>query len=88
MATGGEGPAPASSLPAFADEVTTMLNLAARLAARLAATRGRQEGQGLAEYSLLLGLIAIVAITALLFLGNAVSGTLSYDWIQIRDAGR
>jgi Flp pilus assembly pilin Flp len=34
-------------------------------------------GQGLAEYALILGLIAIVAIVALLFLGNGVSETLS-----------
>lgn len=36
-----------------------------------------QAGQGLAEYALLLGLIAIVAILALLFLGGGISGTLS-----------
>lgn len=36
-----------------------------------------QAGQGLAEYALLLGLIAIVAILALLFLGSGISGTLS-----------
>ena len=34
-------------------------------------------GQGLAEYALILGLIAIVAIVALLFLGNGISGALS-----------
>jgi pilus assembly protein Flp/PilA len=32
----------------------------------------RQEGQGLAEYALLLGLIAVVAITALTFLGASI----------------
>ncbi len=36
------------------------------------------KGQGLAEYALILGLIAIVAIVALLFLGNQVSGALDY----------
>jgi pilus assembly protein Flp/PilA len=35
-----------------------------------------EEGQGLAEYALILALIAIVAIVALLFLGNAISGIL------------
>jgi pilus assembly protein Flp/PilA len=35
------------------------------------------EGQGLAEYALILALIAIVAIVALLFLGGAISGILS-----------
>ncbi len=34
-------------------------------------------GQGLAEYALILALIAIVAIVALLFLGTQVSGILS-----------
>jgi Flp pilus assembly pilin Flp len=43
--------------------------------ARLFRTHDR--GQGLAEYALILGLIAIVAIVALLFLGNGISGALS-----------
>ena len=34
------------------------------------------EGQGLAEYALILALIAIVAIVALLFLGTQISGIL------------
>ena len=38
------------------------------------ASRGKQKGQGLAEYALILGLIAIVAIVALVFLGTTVSG--------------
>ena len=33
-------------------------------------------GQGLAEYALILALIAIVAIVALLFLGTQISGIL------------
>ena len=37
----------------------------------------REEGQGLAEYALILALIAIVAIVALLFLGGQVSTILS-----------
>ncbi len=36
-----------------------------------------EEGQGLAEYALILALIAIVAIVALLFLGNQISDKLS-----------
>ena len=36
-----------------------------------------QEGQGLAEYALILALIAVVAIVALLFLGAQVSTILS-----------
>jgi pilus assembly protein Flp/PilA len=39
--------------------------------------RRDEEGQGLAEYALILALIAIVAIIALLFLGGAISGILS-----------
>ncbi len=35
------------------------------------------EGQGLAEYALILGLIAMVAIVALIFLGGSVSTLLS-----------
>ncbi|MEO5965657.1 MAG: Flp family type IVb pilin, partial [Candidatus Limnocylindrales bacterium] len=35
------------------------------------------EGQGLAEYALILALIAIVAIVALLFLGSQISDKLS-----------
>jgi pilus assembly protein Flp/PilA len=36
-----------------------------------------EEGQGLAEYALILALIAILAIVALLFLGGQVSKVLS-----------
>ncbi len=36
-----------------------------------------EDGQGLAEYALILALIAIVAIIALLFLGGQVSKILS-----------
>jgi pilus assembly protein Flp/PilA len=36
-----------------------------------------EEGQGLAEYALILALIAIVAILALIFLGSQVSKILS-----------
>ena len=36
-----------------------------------------EEGQGLAEYALILALIAVVAIIALIFLGTQVSGVLN-----------
>jgi pilus assembly protein Flp/PilA len=39
--------------------------------------RRRDDGQGLAEYALILALIAIVAIVALLFLGSQISDKLS-----------
>lgn len=37
-----------------------------------------EDGQGLAEYALILGLIAIVAIISLAFLGDTVNTMLSY----------
>jgi pilus assembly protein Flp/PilA len=42
-----------------------------------ASFRSDAEGQGLAEYALILALIAIVAIVALLFLGGQISTILS-----------
>jgi pilus assembly protein Flp/PilA len=39
--------------------------------------RRDEDGQGLAEYALILSLIAIVAIVALLFLGTQISTILS-----------
>ena len=44
----------------------------------IALVRGEQEGQGLAEYALILALIAVIAIVALVFLGNQISSTLSF----------
>jgi Flp pilus assembly pilin Flp len=43
---------------------------------RLSPTHG-QGGQGLAEYALILALIAIVAVSALLFLGGSIGTILS-----------
>jgi pilus assembly protein Flp/PilA len=37
----------------------------------------KEEGQGLAEYALILALIAIIAIAALVFLGTQISTILS-----------
>ena len=39
--------------------------------------RDREDAQGLAEYALILGLIAMVAIVALIYLGSQVSDKLS-----------
>jgi pilus assembly protein Flp/PilA len=47
------------------------------LTALIASFRSDEEGQGLAEYALILALIAIVAIVALLFLGSQISVILS-----------
>jgi pilus assembly protein Flp/PilA len=50
----------------------------AHLLTAIDAIRRRSDaGQGLAEYALILALIAIVAIVALLFLGSQVSDKLS-----------
>jgi pilus assembly protein Flp/PilA len=39
--------------------------------------RSHEHGQGLAEYALILALIAIIAILALIFLGNNINTILS-----------
>ena len=39
--------------------------------------KDNEEGQGLAEYALILALIAILAVAALLFLGDAIQEILS-----------
>ena len=49
----------------------------ALLAAWGAKSRSWEAGQGLAEYALILALIAIVAILALIFLGSQISDKLS-----------
>jgi pilus assembly protein Flp/PilA len=48
-----------------------------RIQSYLATLRRDESGQGLAEYALILALIAIVAIVALLFLGSQISVILS-----------
>jgi pilus assembly protein Flp/PilA len=51
--------------------------MALLLASWIERMRADDEGQGLAEYALILALIAIVAIVALLFLGGQISDKLS-----------
>jgi Flp pilus assembly pilin Flp len=51
-----------------------------RLASRAIAQDG-ERGQGLAEYALILGLVAIVAIASLVFLGGTLSA-LFFDPIS------
>jgi pilus assembly protein Flp/PilA len=48
-----------------------------RLTRKLRELRRQVDGQGLAEYALILALIAIVSIIALVFLGSQVSDKLS-----------
>ena len=52
-----------------------------RLAARFHAN---DDGQGLAEYALILALIAIIAIVALIFMGSQVSDKLSVIGSQLQ----
>jgi pilus assembly protein Flp/PilA len=47
------------------------------ISALIASFRSDDEGQGLAEYALILGLVAMIAILALIFLGGQVSKILS-----------
>ena len=37
----------------------------------------QEEGQGLAEYALILGLIAVVAIISMIFLGDVINGLMT-----------
>jgi pilus assembly protein Flp/PilA len=50
----------------------------------LAFIRHDEDGQGLAEYALILALIAVIAIVALLFLGSQVSDKLSTIGSQLQ----
>jgi len=55
----------------------------ALISSLLGAIRRDEEGQGLAEYALILALIAIVAILALLFLGTAISNILHQVGVSV-----
>jgi Flp pilus assembly pilin Flp len=48
-----------------------------RIASRLVPGRGGQAGQGLAEYALILALIAVASIVAVTFMGGSINGMLS-----------
>ena len=51
--------------------------MAALITKLSAAVRSDEEGQGLAEYALILALIAIVVIAAVIFLGGQINGIMS-----------
>jgi len=53
------------------------LNDMAALINKLSAAVRREEGQGLAEYALILALIAIVVIAAVIFLGGQINTIMS-----------
>jgi Flp pilus assembly pilin Flp len=50
-----------------------------RVCMRLACARGREDGQGLVEYALILALIVVVAVAALKLFGAKVTAVLSSD---------
>ena len=45
-----------------------------------------EDGQGLAEYALILALIAIVAILSMIFLGDTIADLMSYIGVTIDDS--
>jgi pilus assembly protein Flp/PilA len=53
------------------------MSLQRHLSAIVDRVRRAADGQGLAEYALILALIAIIAIVAMVFLGSQVSDKLS-----------
>jgi pilus assembly protein Flp/PilA len=60
------------------------MNIRSTLNRFLAFLRHDERGQGLAEYALILALIAIVAIVALLFMGSQVSSKMSVIGSQLQ----
>jgi Flp pilus assembly pilin Flp len=52
-------------------------SLATRLSALLAHIWREEDGQGLAEYALILTFIAVVAVAALVFIGTTISSLIS-----------
>ena len=54
-----------------------MLSYLVSMQSRLMGVLRDEEGQGLAEYSLILVFIAVIAIGALTFLGNDITSILS-----------
>jgi pilus assembly protein Flp/PilA len=51
--------------------------MATRVVSFVDRLRGDEDGQGLAEYALILALIAVIAIVALIYLGSQISDKLS-----------
>jgi pilus assembly protein Flp/PilA len=64
---------PDSSLASFGEEVTLLMLM--QMIQRL--RQRDEEGQALVEYALILGLIAVFAITSLKLLGTNVDGVLN-----------
>ena len=72
--TEGSSQAIVVGLQSGTEVITHMTRLYVRIASLFVRD---EEGQGLAEYALILALIAILAIIALIFLGGQVSKVLS-----------
>jgi pilus assembly protein Flp/PilA len=60
------------------------MSLLQQLSAIVNRVRRAADGQGLAEYALILALIAIIAIAALIFMGSQVSDKLSVIGSQLQ----
>lgn len=81
MAPGSDDPHPAQI---HTEGETTLTEVIRQLAAWRPSDG--DEGQGLAEYALILGLIAVVAIVSLIFLGDSIGDLMSYIGATIDDA--
>ncbi len=74
--------AAASELAVRAVYSWPVMTLLRQSGSRWRADQERERGQGLAEYSLILALIAIVAIASLVILGGGITGMF---WKPIND---
>lgn len=54
-----------------------MREIVERIFAMVNYLKAKEEGQGLAEYALILVLVAIVCVAALIFLGGSINNVLS-----------
>ena len=63
------------------------MTLKQRILAKFHAFRDADDGQGLAEYALIIALIAVISIVALLFMGGQVSDKLSVIGSTIKSVG-
>ena len=63
-----------AKIPTRKEVIATMTRRLALIAPLL---RRDEDGQGLAEYALILGLIAMIAIVGLIFMGGQISTLLS-----------
>ena len=64
-----------------------MMSISVKFRRALTALRRQEDAQGLAEYALILALIAVISIVALIFLGSQVSDKLSVIGGQLQSVG-